>query len=234
MKIAVFGCSWSFGVPVDWHERTTSDRFKNNIPKEDYVNWTRELGKFRKDFTIYNYSVPGTCIEFSLAMLERYLKNPTCDITIFQATRPYRFTYWKENFIADDHLQAYEDNVYQFGESLLDYVTIVNHHNDDLRVLDFINFKNRNLENTFIKNYFKRVSNEMFENRYKTVVNYVKDNTDIFFSHEHHPEIETSIESVLGTEKFESFFADEGKHFGHTGAEWQAKWLLDKINTYRG
>ena len=85
MKIAVFGCSWTYGVPVEWSQKITSSNYQHNLPNNDFVNWTRELGKIDSSLEIYNYAVPGTNIEFSLSMLERYLKNPYCDITIFQA-----------------------------------------------------------------------------------------------------------------------------------------------------
>jgi|SRR5210317_51014 len=231
MKIAVFGCSWTYGVPIEWSQKITSSKYQHNIPNNDFVNWTRELGKLDSSLEIYNYAVPGTNIEFSLGMLERYLKNPYCDITVFQATRPYRYTYWEQNFDEKLHFKKFEENVYQFSESLLNHVTIVDHHEDNNSILDLI--KHTDSDSKYVKNYFKNTSYEMFENTYRAVLEYVNRNTDICFAHESNQYI-TNIEDILGNDTFNNYCCDIGKHFGHTGAKWQAKWLLDKINTYRG
>ena len=177
MKLAIFGCSWTYGVPLSWSQETTSFKYSKNIPQEDFVNWTRELGKLDKDFEIYNYAIPGTSIEFSLGMLERYLKNPYCDHVIFQATRPYRYTYWSQDFDETLHFKKYELNVRQFDYSILDYVTIVDHHNDKNQIWKLIDKSNK--ENQYVKKYFTNTSNEMFENNYKAILSYVKNSVDI-------------------------------------------------------
>ena len=231
MKIAVFGCSWTYGVPTDWSRKTTAEKYKHNIPQDDFVNWTRELGKLDPNLEIYNYSVPGTSIEFSLGMFERYLKNQYCDLIIFQATRPYRYTYWESNFNERLHLKKFENNVYQFDYSILDYVTIIDHHNDNNKIWNFIG--NPDKENQYIKKYFTNTSNEMFENNYNAIVSYVKDKVDICFSHESNG-LTNSVQDTLGDKIFENYWMDEGKHFGIEGAQWQATWILDQINSIRG
>lgn len=228
MKIAVFGCSWTYGVPSNWSRKTTAEKYKHNIPQEDFVNWTRELGKIDPSLEIYNYAVPGTSIEFSLGMFERYLKNRYCDLTIFQATRPYRYTYWEENFNERLHFKKFENNVYQFDYSILDHITIVDHHNDTNKIWNYIGKTNK--DHDYVKNYFLKTSDEMFENNYKSILSYINSKADICFSHEDHQLVE-SVQKSLGEEKFESYWTDIGKHFGVEGAQWQAKWILDKINT---
>tara|TARA_B110000503_G_scaffold137778_1_gene222631 strand:+ start:1463 stop:2170 length:708 start_codon:yes stop_codon:yes gene_type:complete len=231
MKLAVFGCSWTYGVTVEWSKKTTSLKYKNNIPQDDFVNWTRELGKLCPNFEIYNYAIPGTSIEFSLGMLERYLKNPHCDFIIFQLTRPYRYTYWSQDFDETLHFKKYEPNVSQFDYSILDYVTIIDHHNDNNKIWNVLN--KPDIENQYIKKYFTNTSNEMFENNYKAITSYIKDKVDICFSHESNG-LTNSVQDTLGDKMFENYWMDEGKHFGIIGAQWQAKWVLDQINTCRG
>ena len=231
MKLAIFGCSWTCGVPLSWSEQITSQKYKSNIPQEDFINWTRELGKLDKSLEIYNYSIPGTSIDFSLGMLERYLKNPYCDYVIFQATRPYRYTYWSQDFDETAHFKKYEPNVNQFDYSILDYVTIVDHHNDKNKIWNFLN--NPDQENQYVKKYFTNTSNEMFENKYNAIVSYVKDKVDICFSHERN-RLTNSVQETLGDEIFENYWMDEGKHFGIKGTQWQATWILDQINSIRG
>jgi len=233
MRVAVFGCSWTCGVPVEWSKKTTNSKYKKNIPQEDFVNWTRELGKLDTNLEIYNYALPGTSIEFSLCMLERYLKNPDCDLAIFQATRPYRYTYWHQNFNEKDCLINREPNVYQFDSTILEYVNIVNHHDGGHEIWNLLSKSGTQTENKYIKNYFRRTNHEMFENSYKAILNYVKDEVDICFSHESNG-LTNSVQDTLGDKIFENYWMDVGKHFGIEGAQWQAKWVLDQINTHRG
>jgi len=101
MKLAVFGCSWSYGT----HQKV-------NIEKSP-PNWVRSLAKLRPDISITNFSYGGTSIQFSAFLFDNYAKE--YDYTIFQITSPYRLTVWPDQFDFKKHMIKYEDNLTQLG-----------------------------------------------------------------------------------------------------------------------
>jgi len=74
MKVGIYGCSFTHGV----------------IATED-VGWPTEYAKRNPGAVIHDYSIPGSSLEYSVLMLEKYHK--TYDINIFQVTFPNRITF---------------------------------------------------------------------------------------------------------------------------------------------
>lgn len=228
MKIAVFGCSWSMGMLREWSLSQSTEEQKKLIPDEDFVNWTRELGKLKPDWEITNYALAGASTLFSISMLDRALANNSYDCVIFQVSTADRYTSWRENFNIESHLYNIEDNVKMFNLSILDDVLIYDSHTPKKSIWNNIISKDK--DNTFINYYYYRTTDEMFDLNHKALIKYAASKSNIIFAHRSSQLCE-SVEETLGKDQFENFFMDEGKHFGLEGCQWQAKWVLDKINT---
>lgn len=226
MKIAVLGCSWSAGIPRDWSIKQSTPQQKLLIPNEDFVSWPRELAKLNKDLEIHNYALPGSSLLFSIGILENIKQH--FDVIILQVTTADRYTSWAEKSNLDQHLIDVEPNYKMFGYDVLKDVVIYDSHFNEKEVVNSYVSKDR--ENQFINYYYYRTTDEMFNLNHKVLVNYAKDHVDIIFAHRKSTLVE-SVEETLGTEAFENYFMDEGAHFGLEGCQWQAKWVLDKINT---
>lgn len=230
MKIATFGCSWSFGVPRDWSLQISDEEQRHRIPKEDYVCWPRELGKLAPGWEITNFAVPGSDIFFSCSMLERAL-DYNYDLYIFQATTPYRFTYWTDDLIKEFVFKNYETNVRMGTKDNLKNVNIVNIHSGENNVVKS-HWRDSKVETSFVRNYYKRISNDMFESQFRILCDWAKAKSDFFFSHLDYQFLNCpTVQGTLGKKKFNRLVCDSGSHFGVKGAQWQAKWILDQINT---
>lgn len=231
MKLAVFGCSWSFGVMKDWSLKISSPEQKIRIPNDDFTCWPRELGKLKPDWQITNYSLPGASIFYCASMLERAL-DQNYDLYIFQATTPYRFTYWTDHLVPTRKFKNYEPNVLMSTYENLVNIKIVNVHEAENNVYaPNLSPKENEIETDFVRKYFQRVSNDMFESEYRILCDWAKSKSHIFFSHLDYDFLNCpSVQNSLG-EKFDEFVCDEGSHFGKKGARWQANWILNQINT---
>lgn len=228
MKIAVFGCSWSMGILREWSLSQSTSEQRQRIPNEDFVNWTRELGKLRPDWEITNYSLAGASTLFSVSMLDRALEKNSYDCIIFQVSTADRYSSWTENFDVESRLYNVDNNVRMFNLSILDDVLIYDSHTPKKSIWNDLISKDK--DNAFINYYYYRTTDEMFDLNHKALIEYAKSKSNIVFAHRS-SKLCKSIEETLGKDKFESFFMDEGKHFGLEGCQWQAKWILDKINT---
>jgi hypothetical protein len=233
MKLAVVGCSWSFGVKQEWSRQISNPEQQHKIPDEDFVCWPRELGKLKPDWDITNYSLPGASIFYCASMLERIKASKEYDLVIFQATTPYRFVYWNDNLLDNIVWTNIEPNVKCGTEENLKNITIVNIHEQQNTVIDEIfGWRDAVRENSFVKQYYKRISNDMFESEFRILCDWSKNNSDIFFSHLNYEFLNCeTVEGTLGKKKFKEYSVDSGNHFGYEGSRWQAQWVLDKINT---
>lgn len=233
MKIAVVGCSWSFGVKKEWSLQISNPEDQHKVPDEDFVSWVRELGKMKPDWEIVNYSLPGASIFYCASMLERAKASKEFDLIIFQATTPSRFTYWNDKLLEEAVWTNIEPNVKCSTEENLKNITIVNAHEQQNNVLkEIFNWRDTAIENSFVREYYKRVSDDMFQSEYRILCDWARNNSDIFFAHLNYEFLNCeTVEGTLGEERFKNYCVDVGKHFGYKGSRWQARWMLDKINT---
>ena len=236
MKIAVIGCSWSFGVKRDWSLRISKPIDHHKIPNEDYVSWVRELGKLNPKWEITNFSLPGASIFFCASMLERVNSSKEFDLVIFQATTPARLVYWNNDIFQNSIWTNVEPNVKCGTEENLKNITMVNIHGQQNTIAEEVfNFRKKSAkfeENKFVQSYYKRISDDMFQSEYRILCDWAKNNSNIFFSHLDYKFLNCdTVEGALGETKFKEYSVDGGSHFGYTGSRWQACWILDKINT---
>jgi hypothetical protein len=235
MKIATIGCSWTSGIYRNWSLDQSAPDQKKKIPNEDFVCWPRELGKLKPKWQIDNFAIPASNALLGVYILDQIKSQ--YDKVIFQVTTADRYTSWSEDTNFSSFLEKYAPNVRMFTPKLLSNIILYDFHyhkpalhasNESLTVNSVVK-----KENKFINYYYYRTTNEMFNINHKALISYAKQNADIVFSHVKKNFCD-SIEDILGEEQFDKFTCDWGRHFGIEGAQWQAKWILDQINSIRG
>tara|TARA_B100001027_G_scaffold210842_1_gene178402 strand:- start:173 stop:838 length:666 start_codon:yes stop_codon:yes gene_type:complete len=218
MKLAVFGCSWSYG---------TSQHRKPH--KKVEPNWVRCLSKIRPDISITSFAHPGTSLQFSAFLFEQFAQE--FDYTIFQITGSGRLCFWPDQFNFKKHMIQYEDNLIQFDD-LDSYIFSTNIS----ALLDPENnswiFKNKTADEVnFAHNYFKYMPSDILELEYRAIVDKIYNKANLTFWHhgvEQYRSDIFSINQILGDEQYKQYVMDSGYHFDEDGCKWQANYINDK------
>ena len=222
MKLAVFGCSWSYGI--NQHV---------NIEKSP-PNWVRSLAKLRPDISITNFAFGGTSVQYSAFLFDKYAKE--YDYTIFQITSPYRFTLWPEEFDFKKHLIKYEDNLTQLDNQVYTHILNVSPSQID-KGPSWKPFDNSNRHKlNFSKNYYKYIDSNYQWFEYNMFIKYITTQADLIFFHRFSPNWPLRdkayniwcIEKILSAQQYQSYLLDDGDHFNQAGCEWQANYINDK------
>ena len=217
MKLAVFGCSWSYG---------TGQHI--NINKSQ-PNWVRYLAKLRPDISVTNFSHAGTNLQFSAFLFEQFASE--FDYTIFQITGSSRLCFWPDQFDFKKHMIQYEDNLTQFAD-LDPYIFSTNASAiADPEKKSYVFKAKTSDEINFAHKYFKYMPLEILELEYQSIINNIFSKANLTFWHhglEHHRSDIPSINQILGNEQYHKYIEDSGLHFGQAGCEWQAKYINDK------
>jgi hypothetical protein len=222
MKLAVFGCSWSYG---------TSQHIDIN---QSQPNWVRSLAKLRPDISITNFAFKGSSIQFSSFLFNKYAKE--YDYTIFQITSPFRFTLWPDQFNFKRHLVKYEDNLWQFDNKISQQVLNLNPSqlNREPSWKLFDNSTRHALN--FSKHYYKYIDSNYQWFEYIMFLEHITKKADLRFFHRtggesewpQRKEISWGIEELITAEQYQSYLLDDGDHFNQEGCEWQANYINDK------
>jgi len=222
MKLAVFGCSWSYGTNQ-----------QVDIEKSP-PNWVRCLAKIRPDISITNFAFGGTSVQFSAFLFDKYAKEH--DYTIFQITSPYRFTLWPEQFDFKEHMIKYEDNLTQLDNELYSDILNVSPAQIEIDPSWKLFFKHsRNVIN-FSKQYYKYMDSEYLWFEYNMFIEHITKQADLRFFHRIDPKWplrdETyntwCIQKILPAQQYQDYLLDDGDHFNQAGCEWQANYINDK------
>lgn len=229
MKIVIFGCSWSVGVPRKFSE-LHKDAAISKPCDYDFCSWAKELADLHPEHQITNYALPSSDLTYSVAMLNRVLKNQQYDKVIFQVTIPHRFTYWNDVEL-EKHFVDF-GNYRRFGESILTDVFLFNPQNaDDGTQSNYKSITKKVRDGKFIKDYLERDIDDRAEANHKALTYYAKDHSDFCFSHIPIDFLDIpNVEEKLGTEQFKTYVCDDGLHFGDDGNKWQAKWISQNLN----
>lgn len=221
MKIAVFGCSWSYGVPSVVDEQ------------HNFYNWPYFLSK-KTGWLIENYALGGTCIRWSINNLENFLKEKKDYFIIFQITNPNRFTKNNLKFKYINCRKKLFENYYQYDHEIRNYLTTyqASKINDKLwyeRHKLPIEKDIQNMYNSMVRFY----PEEYFWNDYKCLLEYIKKNSNLFFKHQKNYQIEDNSIMSIGDQfksLFDNFIIDNGMHFGIEGLKYQADFIKELID----
>jgi len=217
MKVAVFGCSYSAG-----------------IKKNDKKNWVRHFANLNKNLEIYNFSLGGSSLSWSLFQLKKY--KSVFDKTIFQITKNKRFTYW-DDFDSFEYFYKVQDNLYEFSEDIRNVVHCITPG----MISDVNNYwlKYKQLNKDVVKfgeQIYKNINNDQFNMEYSIYIDHLIKISDLNFFHCCEESEQYNLSSIEGELK-ENFYnnrLDEANHLNDYGCLLQSNWVntkfLDCIN----
>lgn len=205
MRIGVFGCSWSRGMPYLCN----------------HGNWVLELSKIKPDWQFVNFATNGTCANFSLH--NYYISKGNFDFVIFQGSSVGRLTHIPPTWDPYSHIVKPTDNYRETIEKkwIKGIVTNQLKRPNDGYYKEMYK-KYPYWTETLISNYslMDSVGNLFFTHRNRDA-NLYKDYTG---------KTVLSIEGLVGAESFKEYVEDDGGHFGLTGQKIQAKLIGDIID----
>jgi hypothetical protein len=215
MRIHVYGCSWSSGLPED-----------------NYGNYAKELAKLEPSWKIYNFGVGGASIHFSSynwLWSKNNIQEPIYHI--FQCTSQYRWTDMPPNFNPMEHMVQQTHNYWSFFPK-------ENHVRNSINTFQI---KKRDTEldtGQFYENKLRYENDEQWEIERFSIFESMRNNIDLAFFHRYHDSRDYKkyfnnyvmcIADILGKDKFYDYIIDGGHHFGTEGQIWQANFLRDYI-----
>ena len=222
-KLAVFGCSWSYGMP-DIGEP----------PAEKILDcWPSRFALANPSYIVYNFAKGGTGIGYHIALMNQFIQSPLYTKgtkIVFQVTNPYRYTY----------------NIKECLDTELNWMTVDNYNVEcgrKPRTMKATDERRRWARDSytpaqvkFFKNYIKYYPEHLVDIEFQGQMAYVKNIADFVYAHQlghytipvHFRTKYNRISVVrdnLGKEKFDSFVIDDGAHFGPEGFAYMAKWV---------
>lgn len=218
MKIYTFGCSWTYGCKGE-EELCTAP------------SWVEELAKKYPDIEFEDYSYPGTCIEYSLFLMNQVLnKKSTDDKIVFQFTMPYRYTTWRDSGVFLDEENRYNKltNYSKFVDNMYD------HLERHICNIQSMNSSFGKLDLVFHNKYYAKLNEKKELSSYYAITEYVKQKADFVFFHRDYNkfisatgrtltlsdyDFSPSIEAILGNKLFQSYAWDISKHFNKEGCK---------------
>jgi|SaaInl5LU_22_DNA_1037371.scaffolds.fasta_scaffold104051_1 hypothetical protein len=191
MNIICLGCSFTAGMP------------ENN-----YYSWPEKLSYIRPNDNIYNLSLGGSSILFSLYMLQEIKKKVTADCIIFQITHPYRYTGIK-NFNFEDAILTKKQNYIRLDPEVRmkqDVLTITPSTTKFQWTLNREKVK-------FSQDYYRNYSRELGDIEHDVYRKHIKENSNFCFNY---------AEII---EEAKSKTIDSGSHFNCEGHDLIANWI---------
>lgn len=212
MKVAIFGCSFTYGIKqVDhWH------------------NWVIEFAKIRPDLIIDNYSNSGSSLRYSVELIDAL--HTEYDKVILQLTLPGRFTYKLKEWNHPTELLSARENHRWISTSAADkYYRFVNPWTEEVVSRNALD------DNQFVKEYYGRVRRSELLIEHFSLISYVKGKTSFMYSH-YSDYIGVQYENIpvveehLSSDQLQSYVADESGHFSVDGNKWVANWVNSQID----
>ena len=221
--IATFGCSYTEGI-------TGSD-----------YNWPAELAMLNNNFEIYNCAKSGTSVDYSLHVLENFLKIKTPDIVLFQVTTPHRFTYITNTESNIFEIKKYSENYYKFDIKDNKDLGFINAGSMSLKNNMRRGFTNAKTIQEFALLYYKLAGKNVIDKtKFNAYFSYIKkllkDIPHLIIAHDLSEDewissnfIDFDIRKRLSDPVFESYIIDNGRHISRDGLVNVAKLLLQEI-----
>jgi hypothetical protein len=235
MKVYTFGCSYTYGYK-DYDYNVTS--------------WVEQLAKQFPEVEFEDYSFPGTCIEYSLFLLDNVIKQKRPeDKIVFQFTPPYRYTTWTNSDIFYDG-----NNRYKKISNYSKYKPEITDHLERYVCNDWLLHENdptfSNLDKRFFKLYYTKINQNKELSTYYAITEYVKQHADYaFFQKDYyyhnnfktvttvrHYDFSPCVQVDLDSKLYNSYTWDVAQHFNEDGCKYVANNVaknLELINTDR-
>ena len=218
MTIYTYGCSWSYGVLNDQY---------------DVMSWPEKLAEKLPNHNIEDYSLPGTDLQYSVYHLWNNLKScDLSDIHIFQATAPWRFTYWPEKCFLQQGLRTQKtENYSKFKPDVTKSLKRYFPRTDDGATEQ--GFVNPDLG--FHKKLYHHTTLEQIDCQHQVEIMWANSVANLTFCWfvprpQHHLLRHIPIiDNVLGPKDFQSYVHDPGQHFNDVGCERVADWVIEQI-----
>lgn len=220
--ISCFGCSFTGGVFTDSELRES---------------WPYQLSLVRPDLKIYNFGREATSVLFSLNMIEQVSVQLQSDVIITQLTEPTRMTFYDPGFklnLKHDLLQI--SNNYWVLPMSVNGVWPFNGVSGKKQTKEnFADPKSAEKYQVLEKLMVMHEDQNHFDPEYRAFFHRADSLSDLIFFHRklyrEVPGLEdvACVEKLLGTEKFLELVIDKGFHFGQSGSEWIANWVLGKL-----
>lgn len=213
MKVAVFGCSFTYGMKYieNWH------------------NWVEEFSIIRPDLHIDNYSNSGSSLRYSVELIDALVND--YDKIILQITNPGRFTYKIKKWGHPSEMLVNRNNHRWISTDKADqHYRFVNPWVADVKS------RNADDDNVFAAEYYRRIDLSEIVIEHNSLISYVKKKTDFVYSQysdyinfkydDDIPIIQHQMPASLLT----SFIGDESGHFTVEGNKWVAQWINSNID----
>lgn len=205
IDVGIFGCSFS------------SNR---------NLSWPRLLADKDNRLNVFDYSLPGTSIEYSLYQLNNFKKEYPRARTIFQITSPYRITKVKgKNKILS------ETENYAKVRPHKEYVTGFTVGDVGIKRAPLI---------SLLESRIKLEDEKMYKQVLKSMYFYVYHSTDIHFMHLDNKLFEALdiydspiIKNECSKEQWEKFcISSKDRHFNDKGHKWLCDWVYQKVERW--
>ena len=196
MNIICLGCSFTAGMP------------ENN-----YYSWPEKLSYIRPNDNVYNLSLGGSNILFSLYLLQEIKKKVTADCIIFQITNPYRYTGIK-NFNFDDAVLTKKQNYTRLDPEVRMKQNVLTITPSTTK----FQWTSNREKVKFSQEYYRNYSRELGDIEHNIYRKHIKENSNFCFNY---------AEII---EEAKSKTIDNGGHFSCEGHDLIANWINGIIN----
>ena len=195
MKIAIFGCSYTHGLPEI----------------ENGISWVKILSTKYPNIQFDNYAFMGSSVLFQINLFKQ-LKFKY-DKIIFQITTPGRITYWlsdKKEFL--NH-RTIINNYSYFNYSLEDIQVVTPAIINQFKLSSPF-WKTDKGKSQYAQLHYGKLNYELIDCEHEIYQDYVKANTDFCFTQKN-----------IVEECNKDFKKDWAGHFYTDGHKWQADWV---------
>jgi hypothetical protein len=216
-EIAIFGCSFSRGVPE----------------VSNFDCWPKHMARKLPNTQIINYAMSGSSLLYSLYALDQYnQKNYNKDrYTIFNCTTPFRFDYIPEGLKLDDFLVDTEITNYKELD-----IKKLTYSISSFRYKNFLfgNAKKPKEQRQFGKLLVKFFNSQMESIQYKACCTYAEDEADFTWYQREFGANEDKfcVERDYGKKWYKKYSPDNS-HFNSAGLEILADKILNLTNLYK-
>ena len=180
--------------------------------------------KYSEEFNVFDYSVPGSSVEYSIYRLKEFKKQYPHGKTIFQITTPHRVT----KILGNTNKIPVSDN----------YVRISPKWDDlTVRTMGDVRIKKDKLTK-YLEHSIRHEDDYAHEVRWENALFYIQENTDFAYSHKSIQQNNNftfpCVQDICGKTKFKKYCKafPYDVHFKRDGAIWTADWIYGQVKQW--